>query len=104
MVDRITFMETLRSVQEIANLSQKPMSRKEIQSYFRDMELSGEQQEMIYQYLQTPKTETGERRETDQHSEAAQAEANVHKKQKSKIIRTGRARKNFLIPGISGCT
>ena len=47
MVDRITFMETLRSVQEIANLSQKPMSRKEIQSYFRDMELSGEQQEMI---------------------------------------------------------
>ena len=26
------------------------------------------------------------------------------KKQKSKIIRTGRASKNFLIPGISGCT
>ena len=88
MVDRITFMETLRSVQEIANLSQKPMSRKEIQSYFRDMELSGEQQEMIYQYLQTPKTETGERRETDQHSEAAQAEANVHKKAEVKKSRS----------------
>ncbi len=54
MVDKITFMETLRSVQEIAKTSAGPMSKEEVQSYFQDMELSEEQQDMIYQYLQTP--------------------------------------------------
>lgn len=52
MVDRNIFMETLRSVQEIAKTAPLPMSREEIQGYFKDMELSPEQQEMIYQYLQ----------------------------------------------------
>ncbi|MCI9082529.1 MAG: hypothetical protein HFI70_09545 [Lachnospiraceae bacterium] len=54
MVDKITFMETLRSVQEIAKTGAGPMSREEVQSYFQDMELSEEQQDMIYQYLQMP--------------------------------------------------
>lgn len=60
MVDKITFMETLHSVQEIAKSSPEPMSRKEIQSYFQDMELSEEQQEMIYQYLQMPEEQNDE--------------------------------------------
>ena len=47
MVDRNIFMETLRSVQEIAKAAPEPMTREEIQDYFRDMELSSEQQEMI---------------------------------------------------------
>ena len=54
MVDKITFMETLRFVQEIAKASAEPMSKEEIQSYFQDMDLSEEQQDMIYQYLQMP--------------------------------------------------
>lgn len=54
MVDVITFMDTLHSVQEIAKTSPEPLSKEEIQSYFQDMELSAEQQEMIYQYLQMP--------------------------------------------------
>ena len=47
MVDVITFMDTLHSVQEIAKTSPEPLSKEEIQSYFQDMELSEEQQEMI---------------------------------------------------------
>ena len=51
MVDRALFMEALRSVQEIAKASAEPMAREEIKEYFKDMELSPEQQEMVYQYL-----------------------------------------------------
>ncbi|MCI8495818.1 MAG: hypothetical protein HFI74_09105 [Lachnospiraceae bacterium] len=65
MVDKITFMETLHSVQEIARTSANLMSREEIQSYFQGMELSEEQQEMIFQYLQTPQQETSEEQLSD---------------------------------------
>lgn len=54
MVDKITFMETLHSVQEIAKTSSEPMSKEEIKIYFKDMDLSEEQQEMVYQFLLTP--------------------------------------------------
>lgn len=57
MLDRANFMETLRSVAEIAKTSTQPLSREEIQKYFENMELSTEQQEMVYQYLLTPQTE-----------------------------------------------
>lgn len=70
MVDKITFMETLHSVQEIANTSPEPMTKEEIRSYFQDMDLSEEQQEMIYQFLLTPpeelKKETDEEERQDQ--------------------------------------
>lgn len=62
MVDRSIFMDTLRSVQEIARTALEPMTREEIQHYFDDMELSSEQQEMIYQYLQKSQEESGEER------------------------------------------
>lgn len=51
MVDKITFMETLRAVQEVSRTSEKPLAREEIQGYFEGMDLSQEQQELIYQYL-----------------------------------------------------
>ncbi len=54
MVDKITFMETLHSVQDIMKASASPMTKEEIQGYFKDMDLSKEQQEMIYQFLQMP--------------------------------------------------
>lgn len=57
MLDRANFMETLRSVAEIAKTSNQPLSREEIQKYFENMELSTEQQEMVYQYLLNPQTE-----------------------------------------------
>ena len=39
MIDQRAFMETLRSVQEVAKASQEPLSQEEIKSYFQDMEL-----------------------------------------------------------------
>lgn len=65
MVDKITFMETLRSVQEIARTSTEPMSKEEIQTYFKEMDLSEEQQEMIYQYLLHPQEEPTEEESED---------------------------------------
>ena len=54
MVDRNMFMETLHLVQEIAKTSAEPMDRETALSYFKDMELSQEQQEMIFQFLLQP--------------------------------------------------
>lgn len=45
------FTDTLHSVQEIMKTSEAGLSKEEIASYFNNMELSGQQQEMIYQYL-----------------------------------------------------
>ncbi|MFG6384783.1 MAG: hypothetical protein K1V96_11065 [Lachnospiraceae bacterium] len=51
MIDKITFMETLHSVQEIIQTNAEPITKEVIQEYFKEMDLSKEQQEMIYQYL-----------------------------------------------------
>ena len=71
MVDRTLFMETLRSVQEIAKASPEPMGREEIQQFFKDMELSEEQQEMIYHYLQKPNAEPEEEEPIEQNPKAS---------------------------------
>lgn len=57
MVDKITFTETLRTVMEIVKTSDRPMTKEEIQIYFKDMDLSSEQEEMVYQYLLHPQEE-----------------------------------------------
>lgn len=61
MLDRNTFMETLRAVAEICRTSVPPLSKEEILKYFEGMELTEEHTEMIYQYLQLPpELQTGE--------------------------------------------
>lgn len=57
MLDRNIFMETLRDVSEIIRTSAKPMSKEEILSYFKDMDLLEEQKEMVFNYLLTPHEE-----------------------------------------------
>jgi len=69
MLDRNTFMETLRAVAEVCRTSTDPLSKNEILNYFEGMELSEEQVEMIYQYLQLPpEVQTGEP-ETEEEEE-----------------------------------
>lgn len=58
MLDQNTFMETLHLVQEIAKTATEPMDRETALSYFKDMELNSEQQEMVYQFLMLPEEET----------------------------------------------
>lgn len=67
MVDKVKFMETLRSVAEIAKVSPEPLTKKEIDQYFIDMDLSEEQLAMVYQYLL--KAETEEESEAEEDSE-----------------------------------
>ena len=57
MLDRNIFMEILRDVSEIIRTSAEPMSKEEILSYFKDMELTKEQEEMVFTYLLTPHEE-----------------------------------------------
>ena len=61
MLDRNAYMETLRAVAEVCRTSAEPISKEEILKYFDEMELTEEQVEMIYQYLQLPpEIQTGE--------------------------------------------
>lgn len=57
MVDKNTFMETLHLVQEIAKTSNQPMDKETALSYFKDMELSEQQKEMVYEFLMLPPQE-----------------------------------------------
>lgn len=75
MLDKIAFMETLHSVQEIARTSLTPLSKEEIQTYFKDMELTKEQEEMVYQYLLHPQEENEVTEETGQEAENADEKA-----------------------------
>ena len=54
MLDRNVFMETLRDVAEIVRTAAEPLEREEILSYFKDMNLTKEQEDMVFTYLSTP--------------------------------------------------
>ncbi|MCD8365335.1 MAG: hypothetical protein LUC83_05910 [Clostridiales bacterium] len=51
MADKDLFLETLREVAEIARVSGVVMEKEEIRRYFSGIDLSEEQEEMVYQYL-----------------------------------------------------
>lgn len=57
MTDRNIFMETLHEVAEIVRTSAEAMSRDEILFYFKDMDLTKEQENMVIEYLLTPHDE-----------------------------------------------
>ena len=54
MLDQNTFMETIKAVSEIMRTSQEPLSKEEILSYFKDMELNENQENMVLEFLLTP--------------------------------------------------
>ena len=53
MKDRNLFMETLREVKEIVRTAERPLTRDEIMAYFKDTELTPEQEAMVIEYLHT---------------------------------------------------
>ena len=57
MTDQNTFMETLHEVSEIIRTAPEPMTEEEILTYFKDMELSKEQQALVIEYLSKPHDE-----------------------------------------------
>lgn len=54
MIDKNLFIETLHEVAELARTSGQPMTREEIRKYFGDMNLSAQQEEMVYGYMNLP--------------------------------------------------
>ncbi|MDD6444734.1 MAG: sigma-70 domain-containing protein [Lachnospiraceae bacterium] len=57
MVDQNTFTETIRAVQDIIRTSAEPMTREEILSYFKDMDLNRQQEDMVFEFLTVPHEE-----------------------------------------------
>ena len=75
MLDRNTFMETLRAVAEVCRTSTDPLSKEEILNYFEGMELKEEHVEMIYQYLQLPpEVQTGEPEPEEEEAQIVEEE------------------------------
>lgn len=75
MLDQNTFMETVHAVSEIIRTSQEPLTKEEILSYFKDMELNENQQNMVLEFLLTPHEEedgeeTAEAEDTEEASNA----------------------------------
>lgn len=85
MVDKITFMETLHSVQDIVKASPSPMTKEEIQVYFKDMDLSEEQKEMIYRFLLMPQEEPVGNAEDQGGEETADTKKQVRAKSSSSV-------------------
>lgn len=58
MVEKQNFMDTLHAVEEVVKTQGTPLTKSEVMEYFKDMELSGEQKDLVYEYLLTkPKEE-----------------------------------------------
>lgn len=101
MVDKITFMETLRSVQEIARTGAEPMTKEEIQSYFQDMDLTQEQQDMVYQYLSRPQEEAVKEQMENTSGNGKEKDSLEEKRSKSKAEKGKTAGKTFSKSGHS---
>lgn len=71
MLDQNTFTETIRAVQDIIHTSAEPMTREEILSYFKDMELNEQQKEMVFTFLSTPHEEKVPQEESEEENEGA---------------------------------
>lgn len=85
MLDQNAFRETLHLVQEVAAASAEPMTREEALSYFQDMELSEEQKELVYRFLQRP---------PEQEKEADVTGADAGQADVTGEIETGEVEKN----------
>lgn len=69
MLDQNTFTETVREVSEIIRTSAVPLSKEEILSYFKDMELNEQQENMVLEFLLTPHDEEEEPEEESEAKE-----------------------------------
>lgn len=87
MLDQVKFMETLRAVAEVARVSTIPLSKEEINGYFDGMELTDEQQELVYQYLLNPQPEEPEETQPESEEEKEQEGQEDARPQESAYLR-----------------
>ena len=81
MLDQSVFTETILEVAEIIRTSATPLSKEEILSYFKEMELNEQQENMVLEFLLTPHEEEetdeaeGEEQEAADWQETSDASA-----------------------------
>lgn len=69
MLDKASFMETLREVGEIIKVSDVPLSKEEILNYFKEYDLDDTKKEMIFNYLLSPQEESKDTSNDDVNEE-----------------------------------
>ena len=84
MLDQNTFMETIKAVSEIMRTSQEPLSKEEILSYFKDMELNENQENMVLEFLLTPHEEAAEEEQAEETEEAKAEEVETEPEKSDK--------------------
>ena len=67
MLDQSVFTETIHEVAEIIRTSATPLSKEEILSYFKEMELNEQQENMVLEFLLTPHEEEEAEEETEEN-------------------------------------
>lgn len=87
MLDQVKFMETLRAVAEVARVSTTPLSKEEINEYFEGMELTEEQQELVFQYLLNPQPEEPAEQVSSQSEESQEQSENEDKPEESVYLK-----------------
>ena len=88
MLDQNIFAETVREVSEIIRTSATPLTREEILSYFKDMELNEEQQELVFSYFITPHEDPVEEvpEEPEEPQEEKEEEEAVKEQQAQSVL------------------
>ena len=95
MLDQNTFTETIRAVQDIIRTSAEPMTREEILSYFKDMDLNAQQEEMVLEFLSTPHDDP-QPEENEPETKEAEYEETAEKEQ-NQCHNAGRMEKSSRI-------
>ena len=75
MLDQSVFTETIHEVAEIIRTSATPLSKEEILSYFKEMELNEQQENMVLEFLLTSHEEEEAEEETEEVEDGEQEAA-----------------------------
>ena len=81
MLDQSVFTETIHEVAEIIRTSATPLSKEEILSYFKEMKLNEQQENMVLEFLLTPHEEEEAEEEPDEAEGGEQEAADWRKRQ-----------------------
>lgn len=81
MLDQSVFTETIHEVAEIIRTSATPLSKEEILSYFKEMELNEQQESMVLEFLLTPHEEEEAEEETEENEAESRKQQTGRKRQ-----------------------
>lgn len=97
MINQNVFMETLREVKEIVRTAPSPLTQEEMLSYFKDMELTEEQKNMVCAYLLAP-PEANETEEIQDNETETVEEGTENSLPESKVFQMYMDELNSLTP------